>query len=375
MKQLSLWESERLTLRDAIDISLASLREYGSRYDHWIIAYSGGKDSSATVGFVLWAIRTGQIAAPKSLAVLYADTRQELPPLYQNAISLLSKVRDAGYIANSVLPPIEDRFYVYILGYGVGWPKQHFRWCTERIKVKPINNEIERLRGEAGALTITGVRLGESAARDQAIAISCSKDSGECGQGWFQQSRDSLAPLLHWRLCHIWDWLYFGEHGLPELANVATIYGDEDQRTGCIGCHLVTEDRPLHAIVRRPEWRHLSPLLEIEDLQIEMQKPKWRLRQDGNQRLKNGALPKNAQRLGPMTMEGREYALEKLLDIQKRAGVDLINRGEEAAIRAMWRANLWPKGWTGNEPRGDQQMIRRTVSGDTMHEQPILIKI
>jgi hypothetical protein len=35
---------------------------------------------------------------------------------------------------------------------------------------------------------LTGVRIGESAARDQRIALSCTKDGGECGQGWFQQT-------------------------------------------------------------------------------------------------------------------------------------------------------------------------------------------
>ncbi|ASC69476.1 hypothetical protein XM38_004030 [Halomicronema hongdechloris C2206] len=41
--------------------------------------------------------------------------------------------------------------------------------------------------------------------------MSCTRDGGECGQGWFQQTTssavaDTLAPLLHWRVCHVWDW-------------------------------------------------------------------------------------------------------------------------------------------------------------------------
>jgi hypothetical protein len=35
-------------------------------------------------------------------------------------------------------------------------------------------------------LMLTGVRLGESAVRDRRIALSCSRNGAECGQGWFQ---------------------------------------------------------------------------------------------------------------------------------------------------------------------------------------------
>jgi DNA sulfur modification protein DndC len=36
-------------------------------------------------------------------------------------------------------------------------------------------------------LMITGVRQGESAIRDDRIAMSCGKDGAECGQGWYQE--------------------------------------------------------------------------------------------------------------------------------------------------------------------------------------------
>ncbi|TEB41488.1 FAD synthetase, partial [Flavobacterium circumlabens] len=54
-------------------------------------------------------------------------------------------------------------------------------------------------------LMLTGVRLGESAVRDQRINTSCSKDGAECGQGWYQSGLQNdlcstLAPILHWRV-------------------------------------------------------------------------------------------------------------------------------------------------------------------------------
>jgi len=259
-KPVSLFEGERMTLKDAIDISLASLAEYGQRYKHWSIAYSGGKDSTATVTFVVWAIREGLIPAPKSLTVLYADTRQELPPLQRTAVTVIERLNGIGFNARMVLPELDKRFYVYMLGRGVPPPKNRFRWCTPMLKVNPMMAELEAVRDAADEkiLTITGVRLGESAARDDRIALSCSKDSGECGQGWFQVANDTavsdtLAPLVHWRVCWVFDWLTLTQkHGFPEVMTLADVYSDEDVRTGCVGCNLASRDNALERLIKRP---------------------------------------------------------------------------------------------------------------------------
>ena len=126
IRQKSLFESERMSFNDALELSLASLHTYGERYRHWAIAYSGGKDSSATAAFVAWAIKSGKVPAPESLIVLYADTRQELPPLQATAAKFMDALRDDGFDARMVLPALDDRFYVYMLGRGVTPPKQRF---------------------------------------------------------------------------------------------------------------------------------------------------------------------------------------------------------------------------------------------------------
>lgn len=408
-RQASLWENERMSLRDAIALSLASLKAYGSRYEHWCIAFSGGKDSSATAAFVTWAIKTGRVDAPESLTVLYADTRQELPPLQRTAMQFMDALRADGFNAQVVLPDLDERFYVYMLGRGVPPPKNRFRWCTPQLKIEPMQAALQRVADEINPLTaytrqlfeqsrltallrsdfrsaalahkgikslkpekflmLTGVRLGESAARDQRIALSCSKDSGECGQGWFQTMpsdavSDVLAPLLHWRLCFVWDWLYFGEHGYDMLANVATVYGDEEARTGCIGCNLASKDTALDNLCATEEWAHLSPLKELKPLFQELQKAKHRLRKATPERRKDGSYAKNGQRMGPLTMEARAYALERVLDIQQRAQVDLINTEEEARIRELWALNTWPNGWSGEEVVADVPLDEIAVVGD-----------
>lgn len=382
MREVSLFENERTTLEDAIELSVASLTEYGQRYRHWSVAYSGGKDSSATVTFVAWAIRSGRVPAPTSLTVLYADTRMEYPPLHATAMTLLAALRAEGFDTRVVLPEMRDRFYVYMLGLGVPPPTNRFRWCTPKLKVIPMMAALEKTRQLTGEklLSITGVRMGESEARDQRIAVSCSKDSGECGQGWFQITpseaiADTLAPLLHWRVCHIFDWLYFEteRHGFPQVTQIADVYGDDDVRTGCIACNLASDDRALRTLTKQSKWNHLAPLLELKMVYAELKKPQWRLRKAEPEITKSGNYAKNGQRMGPLTMKGRAHGLERVLDIQRRTGVDLINAEEERYIYLLWNENAWPQGWSGEEIRADEMISLITVVGNELVTQPILI--
>lgn len=381
-RQISLFEEQRLTLDDAVNLSLSSLQTYGQRYRHWSIAYSGGKDSTATVTFVAWAIKAGKVSPPESLTVLYADTRQELPPLQQTALRLMDILRQEGFNAEVVLPSLDNRFYVYMFGRGIPPPKNHFRWCTPQIKIEPMALALSNLREQAKQkiLMLTGVRLGESTVRDQRIAISCSKDSGECGQGWFQISTpesvaDTLAPLLHWRVCNVYDWLYFDDRHGYDVADIATVYGDSDIRTGCIGCNLIEDDVTLKRLTRKSEWSHLTPLSEIQPLFRELTKAKWRKRKTEPELRKDGTYAKNAQRLGPLTFEARVYGLEQILSIQHRARVDLINAEEESRIRELWTLNTWPDGWTGDEISGSVAIdALRVTTGNEIVKQALLIR-
>ena len=383
--QPTLFDGARMRLDDAIELSLASLNSYGANYRHWAVVYSGGKDSSATAVFVMWAIQTGLVSAPESLTILYADTRMELPPLQATAMKFLEQVRNAGSMfgARVVLPDMDDRFFVYMFGRGVPPPKNRFRWCTPQLKVEPMLNALSGLRTASGEklLMLTGVRIGESAARDQRIALSCSKDGGECGQGWFQTSTpdsiaDTLAPLLHWRLCHVYDWLYFEQDRHKyDVSTISAVYGDDEVRTGCVGCNLVERDEVIERLVKRQDWQHLRPLLELKPLYRELQKSKWRKRKSSAELRKDGKYSLNPQRLGPLTMEARQMGLERVLDIQGRARVDLINAQEEARIRELWALNTWPRKWSDADINGIVPIDRISIDSGNIVTKPLMTAI
>lgn len=391
MRNLSLFESDRLTLDDALDLTAQSLVGYAERYPHWAIAYSGGKDSTATVTVVAHLIESGRVPAPASLTVLYADTRQELPPLHLGALRMLDALRLRGVATRVVLPALDDRYFVYMFGRGVPPPNNKtLRWCTSQLKIEPMQAAMTELRAAAGEklLMLTGVRLGESAARDQRIAVSCSKNGAECGQGWLQvmpadQVYDVLAPLIHWRVCHVWDWLTFNapSFGFP-TALVAQVYGgDEAQemnaRTGCIGCPLAVHDTALDYLLTLDEWCYLAPLKRLRPLYEELRLFKYRLQKDG-ERNKDGKLSSNPNRKGPLTMDARRYGLQVVLDVQReinavgKTQIDLINTEEHGRIQALIDANTWPQRWTGDEQRGDV-LIAQTLGEGIV--QPLLMAL
>jgi DNA sulfur modification protein DndC len=384
MNQIDIFSTgaRRLQMTESIELTIQSLQAYGADHQHWGIAWSGGKDSSATLTLIMHLLDTGKIQRPKTLTVFYADTRQELPPLAIAARHIMDELEERGIRCEVVTAPMDKRFMVYILGRGVPPPNNNtLRWCTRQIKIDPmeqaLRDRLDELDGQI--LMITGVRQGESAIRDRRIEMSCGKDGAECGQGWYQQVLPNakglrgrlatLAPLLHWRVCHVWEWLKHwapaAEFGDWSTAMIADAYGGDEAeeinaRTGCIGCALAQEDRALDSVLLLPAWSYLAPLKGLRPLWRELREPQHRLRKAGAEHLKDGSIAKNPQRMGPITLEARQMGLERVLGIQaeineaarrmSRPEIDLINAEEEARIRELIAGGTWPQGREGDEP-------------------------
>lgn len=394
--------SKRLVYDEAVDLTLQSMQAYGPAHDHWGIAWSGGKDSSATLSLIVHLIDVGRLVAPKSLTVFYADTRQELPPLAIAAERIMAQLATRGIRCEVVRAPLDKRFLVYILGRGVPPPNNNtLRWCTRQIKIDPMAEALEQRLGELDGkiLMITGVRQGESAIRDDRIAMSCGKDGAECGQGWYQEVLPNakgirgriatLAPLLHWRVCNVWDWLRIYapmvEYGGWATAAIADAYGGDEAteinaRTGCAGCPLASKDLALDTIVASPAWSHLAPLKGLKPLYRELREPRHRIRKAGLERLKDGSVAANPQRMGPLTFAARLMGLERVLAIQAECNaaaaelgrplLDILNPEEEARIRELIAAETWPNGWDGDEPAADMPMDSYFSDGSV---QPLLV--
>lgn len=378
---MNLFGIEKISVGDCQELTIQSLMAYAYQHDHWVIAWSGGKDSTATMTLIIYLILSGQIPQPKSLTVMYADTRMELTPLAisaQNMLNYIESLNLPWLKTQVVMADIDHRFFVYMLGRGVPPPNNMtLRWCTQQIKVTPMQKAIEAefdTKGEK-VLTITGVRMGESAIRDGRLSMACTKNGAECGQGWYMNTLDNkitatIAPIIHWRVCNVWDWLQVfapqKKYGGWDTSMLIQAYGGEkvkevNARTGCNGCPLVDEDTALDAIMDKfpADWGYLEPMKELRPIYREMRKFKHRLRKHGETN-KNGELSKNPYRVGPLTMEARQNFTLRIIDIQDRVNksaiklnrpqIDILNTVELDRIIWHWENNIWPQKWDGTEP-------------------------
>lgn len=386
---MNFFSAMRSTLQEQQDLTVQSMNAYGPNYKHWVFAWSGGKDSSATLTFVLYLIESRQIQPPEEITVCLADTHLELLPLWFSAMQIIAKLKEKGINVRIVEPDLDNRFFVYMLGRGVPPPSNTFRWCTQKLKITPMMDALQDIYDQSGEkfLLITGVRQGESAQRDGRIAMSCGKDGAECGQGWYQLTApdeicDKLAPLLHWRVCSVWDWLkvfapmpQYG--GWPTVA-IADSYGgdqaeEKNARTGCVGCNLASKDTSLILTIKNAKWKYLNPLMRLRGIYSELKKAKNRLRKTEPQFKKDDTLQKNQNRMGPLTFEARLWALDQILQIQNdinevavREGkptMTLINDQEESRIRELISIGTWPHGWNGDEKRADESYLQRYADG------------
>ena len=147
----------------------------------WIVGYSGGKDSTSALQLIWMALDVGwtRTSDESPVYVISSDTLVETPVIvdYIDSHALTNQpcCSGAGTSDRSftkVSPTVEEGFWVNLIGRGYPAPSTRFRWCTERLKIKPANRFIQERVGEFGEVVVVlGVRRGESATRDQVMSL------------------------------------------------------------------------------------------------------------------------------------------------------------------------------------------------------------
>jgi hypothetical protein len=131
----------------AIEITTEAIKVRSSA--HWIIAFSGGKDSSAALKIFLASYRRAATQLSK-VTLIYCDTGVENPVLDKYAKGLLDAIAKEflqiglPFKTKLLKAPIQDRFFVRIIGRGYPPPTNSFRWCTTGLRIKPVSEFIAR---------------------------------------------------------------------------------------------------------------------------------------------------------------------------------------------------------------------------------------
>ena len=304
-------------------------------FNHWVVMFSGGKDSTATVIIALEAALR-MMSLVDRIDIIYSDTLVEIPVIEKYALGFLGflekfeRIRGLPLFTHIVQPALEERFWVCLLGKGYPPPHQKFRWCTNRLKIKPAMRVLETCINPNKTVILTGVRFGESRTRDQRLNLSCRR-GGECGQGvWFQYNSHLqvgyLAPIVHWQECDVWDFLNYlaPSWGYPTRLLENKVYNGRETRFGCWMCTVVKQDKTMMKITALPEWSYLRPLLEFRNYV-------WKLTRDPSTRI-----PRVDGSPGKLKLSVRKELLKNLLNIQEEVGIQLISDEEIVFIHNLW---------------------------------------
>ena len=369
----------------------------------WVVGFSGGKDSTAVLQLIYSAVKSLPPAQrDKQIFVVSSDTLVETPvvkDLLSRTLNELNSAARQDHIpisAHVVTPDADQTYWVNLLGKGYPAPTKAFRWCTERMKINPVNAFIiEKVASFGEVIVVLGARKAESSTRAQVIAKHRIKGS-RLAKHTSLSNAQVYTPIEDWNADEVWEYLmsarrpWGGDNrGLLELyrgsnAGECPIVIDTstpscgNSRFGCWVCTVVTTDKAMESLVTQGEsW--MQPLLDFRNLLAETTNPTRKQdfrnyrRRSGKIAIARGKTVKNqATELhkkhipGPYLMKYRQEWLERILIIQRdlqRDGrdVELITSVELQNIRREWLNDPIEPDW------GDQlPIIYRRVFGSEL---------
>lgn len=338
----------------------------------WLIGYSGGKDSTAALQLVWIAIeRLPECDRKKAIHIMNTDTLVESPIVSKwvekslLAMKKTAEEKKLPFIPERLTPEYNNTFWVNLIGRGYPFPRMKYRWCTDRLKIKPVNNFIRNKIAEHGeVILVLGTRKQESTRRARTMTNLEKKRVRELLSPNPTLANELVfSPLESWSNDDVWVFLmqYKNPWGYSNM-DLLTMYrgATEDNecpmmvnkdlpscgksRFGCWVCTMVERDKSMEAMIANDdekEW--MTQLLEFRN---EFGN------EDGDRerrsfRRMNGSIQGNYGKLfhGPYKKEVREHWLRRLLEIQKSINengpdefrdLELIRIEELREIRRIW---------------------------------------
>lgn len=342
----------------------------------WVVGFSGGKDSTAVLQLV-WTALLGLPADQrhKEVHVITTDTGVESPIVagyVRQTVRRMSAAAESQGIRvkfHLLEPELKDSYWVNLIGRGYPAPRPMFRWCTERLKIRPSNRFIrEVVRASGEALLVLGSRKAESSRRAAALNHHEAKRVEErLSPNSKLPNSIVYTPIEDWTSDEVWLYLMaaaqtpwgISNRDLMSLYRVAsednecplvvdtTTPSCGNSRFGCWVCTLVERDRSMEAMIDNdPAYEWMLPMLELRNELASFDKEKaegWRdqRRAAGHVQLFNDEpIP------GPYLRERREHWLRRILEVQQQVRADgpesvreieLIRLSELREIRRIWR--------------------------------------
>ena len=360
--------NEGSTISEALEQVRTTIAvEYQKKHsDPWIVAYSGGKDSTLLLQLV-WEVIANLPAEQRrrQIHVIANDTLVESPVIIKHLKNSLSEIQGAASqqglpLTTHISEPCADQtFWVNVIGRGYMPPTRNFRWCTDRMKIQPTNRLIEEiLQRHQRAVLLVGTRRSESKNRGNAMkkrGVSANKMNAHSS---IKNCR-MFAPLADLVDNDVWMVLmqrrppWGGTH-----RNLITVYrnagggecplvlskedapscGTTSPRFGCWTCTVVKKDKSMTGTIHsgHPDQQKLERLSAFRDELIELRENnanRSEVRRNGLTKRRDDG----TKVYGPFTLQVRQHILEKLQLMEKANDEELVSPSELNVIRDIWR--------------------------------------
>ncbi len=348
----------------------------------WVVGYSGGKDSTTSLQLIWYALaKLPKTKLKKPVYVISSDTLVETPHVINfidqtlENIETEAKNQNLPFEGHKVQPLIEESFWVNLIGKGYPTPSITFRWCTDRMKIKPADRFImDKVSKHGEVVVVLGVRKGESTTRDQVINLHKIKGTILNKHTRFSQAY-VYTPVVDFSVDDIWMYLslvkspWRGDNQeLIELykasqAGECPLVVDDttpscgNSRFGCWTCTVVSKDKTMESLAGAEKW--LRPLLKYRNFLADTIDPERKKEVRDYKRSKGQITLKSDGTgivRGPYKLSFCEELLEKLLRTQEEVralsgdpNITLIYKEELHEIRRIWR--LEKGDWQDRVPR------------------------
>lgn len=338
----------------------------------WMIGYSGGKDSTAAVQLVWMAISAlPENKRRKQIFIMNTDTLVESPIVSKwvsKSVEYMKKAKkeqNLPFVPVQLTPDYDNTFWVNLIGRGYPFPRMKYRWCTDRLKIQPVNKFIKEKIAEHGEIILVlGTRKQESARRNRTMTSLEKKRVRELLSPNPTLANELVfSPMEDWSDDDVWSFLFqyknpWGYSNMDLMTMYRGATADNEcplmvdksapscgkSRFGCWVCTMVERDKSMEAMIandQEKEW--MTALLEFRN---EFGNEEGDRERRSFRRM-NGSIQGNYGKLfhGPYTKETRDQWLEKLLTIQKNINetgpeefktLELIRIEELRAIRRIW---------------------------------------
>lgn len=318
---------------------------------HWIVAFSGGKDSTAALKIVLAAHERAN-PAPSQISLIYCDTGVENPILDAYVKNLLRDI-GAEFSSTSLInvrclrAPPEDRFFVRLIGRGYPPPTNSFRWCTTGLRIRPVSKFIAGNDPE-NTVVVLGLRSAESQQRDRSMSRSDNRYWQKQREG--RGNYDLYLPIVDLDVAEVWDTIFALKR--PQCIDARALeilYRDASGECpvikapqappcasggfGCWTCTVVRKDKSASELIRAG-YDELEPFLVFRNWLASIRndpEKRWLKRRNG----KAG--------MGPFTLEARQEILRRVDVLEATTATSILDSDERGLIARLWELDSIPR--------------------------------